>query len=125
MDKLKTWMVEVLIKKIVPKVVSAGLTAFIGVVIAHQELMEKMGVTYYPSFDGHWSGAMPTGRLFTIEIDTLGYFFGGLLILGATAFVAWLMHHGAATVTGAPQSGDKREVPEQPVLGGAREGDPK
>lgn len=124
-DKLKTWLVEVVLKNVAPKVSNALIAGGITFFIAHQEFMEQMGITYYPNFIGTWSGAVPSGRLLVIEIDTLGVWGGAMLIMGATAIWALFQHHAVATVTGAPQSGDKRIQPPVPVEGGQRQGDPK
>lgn len=124
MDKLKTWIVEVVLKNVAPKVSNAVIAAGITFLAAHQEFMEKMGITYYPDFIGTWHGAAPTGRLLVIEIDTLGIWGGAMLIMGATAVWAFFSHHAVATVTGAPQSGDKRIGPSVALDGGQRQGDP-
>lgn len=124
MDKLKTYFVEVIVKNVAPKISNAVIAAGLTFLVAHQEFMQKMGITYYADFIGKWVGAAPTGRLLVIEIDTLGLWGGAMLIMGATAAWAFLSHHAVATVTGAPQSGDKRTEPDQPVSGGARMDDP-
>lgn len=125
MDKLKTWLVEVVLKNVAPKVSNAVIAAGITFLIAHQEFMEKMGITYYPDFSGIWHGSPPTGRLLVVEIDTLGIWGGAMLIMSATAAWAFFSHHAVATVTGSPQSGDKRIEPAVAVEGGQRQGDPK
>lgn len=125
MEKLKTYFVQVILKNVAPKVSNAVIAAGITFLVAHQEFMEQMGITYYPDFAGVWRGAAPTGRLLVIEIDTLGIWGGAALIMGATALWAFFQHHTVATVTGAPQSGDKREAPTLPVPNGERKEDPK
>lgn len=125
MDKLKTYFVEVVLKNVAPKVTNAVIAAGLTFLVAHQEFMEKMGITYYPDFNGTWRGVMPTGRFLTVEIDTLGIWGGAALIMGATALWAFFQHHSIATVTGAPQSGDKRDPTSPPVINGERKEDPK
>lgn len=124
MDKLKTYFVEVLMKNVGPKIVSSLISMGLVFLAAHQDLMEQMGITYYPNFDGHWSGIPPTGQTIVVEIATLKIWGAGALIAGAVGIWAIFQHHAVATVTGAPQSGDKREAPSMAVEGGARETDP-
>lgn len=124
MDKLKTYFVEVVLKNVTPKVTNAVIAAAVTFLVAHQAFMEQMGITYYDAFAGIWRGPAPTGRLLVIEIDTLGVWGGAALVMGATALWAFFQHHAVAAVTGAPQSGDKRVLPETAVAGGQRESDP-
>lgn len=123
LDKIKTYFVEVGIKNIAPKVSVALMSAIVTFIMAHQAFMEQMGITYYPDFNGKWHGVPPTGQLLIVEFDTLGKWGALALIAGITAAWSLLQHHGVATVTGAPQSGDVRVNPPQPVIGGQREGD--
>ena len=125
MEKIKTYFIEVILKNVAPKVTNAVIAAGLTFLVAHHEFMQQMGITYYPDFSGKWNGIPPTGRLLVVEIDTLGIWGGAMLIMGATALWAFFSHHAVATVTGSPQSGDKRGLPEQPVIGGARATDPK
>lgn len=125
LDKLKTYLVEVVMKNVGPKVISSLISMGLVFLAAHQDLMEKIGITYYPNFDGKWSGAMPTGQLITVEIATLQIWGAAALGAGVITLVAFFQHHTVATVTGSPQSGDKRETPSQPVEGGNRETDPQ
>lgn len=124
MEKLKTYFVEVVLKNVAPKATNAVIAAAITFLVAHQEFFEQMGITYYPNFDGTWHGAAPTGRFLTVEIDTLGLWGAAILIMGATALWAFISHHTVATVTGKPQSGDKRDPTSPPVINGERKEDP-
>lgn len=125
MDKIKTYFVEVIVKNVGPKVAASVISMLLAFLAAHQEIMQQMGITYYPDFSGKWLGAMPTGRLLVIEFDTLQVWGGIAIVAGATALWSILQHHTVATVTGTPQSGDKRVNPEQPVINGQRADDPK
>lgn len=125
MEKLKTYFVEVVLKNVAPKVTNAIIAAGITFLIAHQEFMQQMGITYYPNFNGIWNGTAPTGRLLVLEIDTFGLWGGAALIALATAAWALISHHTVATVKGTPQSGDKRVISPEPIEGGERQGDPK
>lgn len=125
MEKMKTYFVEVVLKNVAPKVTNAVIAAGITFLVAHQEFMQQMGITYYGNFAGVWNGAAPTGRLLVIEIDTLGIWGGAALVMAATALWAFFQHHTVATVTGAPQSGDKRDPASLPVINGERKEDPK
>lgn len=123
-DKIQTWFVEVFVKTAGNKLATSAISAFIVFMAAHQDLMEQMGITYYPDFNGIWSGKMPTGRLLVIEFDTLQLW--GAVALGTLVvfIVAILQHHAVAAVTGKPQSGDLRIVPTPPIAGGERKEDP-
>lgn len=125
MDDLKTWLIEVVLKKVGPTAAAAGISALFGLLAAHQGLLEAWGITF-----GTWplswaSGSAPSGHVILIELDTISTGLLTLVAAGAAALVAASQHHVAAAVTGAPQSGDLRTTPTQPVEGGARAGDPK
>jgi hypothetical protein len=124
MDKLKTYFVEVVLKNVTPKVTAALMSAIITFLVAHQEFMEQMGITYYPDFNGTWHGVSPTGQLLIVEFDTLGKWGAAMLVVSFSAGWAFLQHHTVATVTGAPQSGDKRVSPDNQISGGQRASDP-
>lgn len=123
-DKIKTYFIEVVLKNVAPKVSNAVIAGVLTFLVAHQEFMEKMGITYYSAFTGVFRGTPPTGQILVVEFDTLGKWGALMLIAGATAAWAFFQHHAVATVTGAPQSGDKREA-SVPVAGGDRASDPK
>ena len=123
MDALKTWLVEVALKKVGPTATAAGISALFGLLAAHQGLLETWGITF-----GTWPlqwATQPSGHVIVIELDTISTGLIALLVAGASAFFAASQHHVVAAVTGAPQSGNVRIEPEQPVIGGQREGDPK
>lgn len=125
MDKLKTYLVEVVMKNVGTKVMSSLLSMAIVFIAAHQDIMEQIGITYYPDFNGTWSGAMPTGQLITIELATLKVWGAAALVAGATLVWGVIQHHAVATVTGFPQSGDKRITETLPIEGGERKGETK
>lgn len=125
MDKLKTYFVEVLMKKVGPQVSAALVSALLAFLAAHQQILEQMGITYFPDFTGVFTGTAPTGRLIVVELDTLTVWGGMALVGGAVALWGIIQHHAAATVTGAPQSGDIRATPNTPTEGGQRATDPQ
>ncbi len=107
MDSLKTWAVEVLIKKMGPSLVKGALAALVGLVAAHQGILASLGITA----DTH---------TLTINLDT---FSNWLLVAGTGGIMALLtaiQHHAAAAIEKKPQSGDLRQEPETPVPGGDR-----
>lgn len=126
MDSLKTWLVEVVFKKISPQVMASLMTYVVAFLMAHQDLLEKMGITYYGNFTGTWSGSMPTGQILVVEFDTLKVYGAALLVAGVAGLWSLIQHHGTAIVKGEPQSGDMRKIePIDPVLNGDRKDDPK
>lgn len=123
MDDIKTWFVEVILKNVGPKVVATVMSMFVAFLAAHQQIMQQMGITYYPNFNGSWSGVMPSGRLLVVEFDTLQVWGGIALMAGITALYSLIQHHTVATVKGMPQSGDMRTQPELPIIDGKRKDD--
>lgn len=94
MDNLKTWLVEVGIKKMGPSAIRAALAAFVGYLMAHANLLAQYGIVYDKATDTiFWH--LTTLREWA-DISGLG--------LIAAAFMA-AQHHTVAAVTGAPQTG--------------------
>lgn len=125
MDKIKTWLVEVVVNKVSPQVVAAIIAYLVAFMGAHEELLQKLGITFYGNFTGVWDGPMPTGQVIVVELDTLHVYGGVLLATGIAAIWALIQHHGTAVVAGTPQSGDVRQTPTEPIVGGDRKDDPK
>lgn len=125
MDKLKTYFVEVVVKKLANQGLQSAIAALLVYMAAHQDLLESLGITTFTW--GQWPAAntQPSGLCTLIEWDTLGK--GGAAELAAVAMmiVAWIWHHSQATATGAPQSGDLRKTETDPLPGGERKEDPK
>lgn len=123
LDKLKTYFVEVIIKKYAPTLVTTAVASFLAFLATHQGLLETWGVTFgaWPLAWAH--GQEPSGQVILIELDTFKTMAGAGLITLITLAMAAIQHHSVATVTGAPQSGDVRQNPPQAVEGGQREGD--
>ena len=125
MDKIKAYFVEVVLKKMTSAGVQSAVSALVVYLAAHQGMLEQFGITTYTFGQWPYPAHMPSGMVTLIEWDTLKS--GGAIALSALAMMAmaWVWHHGEATVKGQPQSGDLRKEPEVPVEGGKREGDPK
>lgn len=124
MDSLKTWVIEVGLKKMGPTAMASAISALFALLAAHQGLLEQWGITY-----GIWplqwaTGQAPSGHVILIELDTVSTaaltVFAGLV----TAIMAASQHHVAATMTGKPQNGDVRTEPNVAVEGGQRASDP-
>lgn len=124
LDSIKTYFAEVIARKVIPAALASAVAAIGTFLLAHATMLEQWGITYYPSFAGVFTGTAPTGKILVIEFDTLTKAGGVALVAGVGLLMAFLTHHTVATVTGAPQSGDKRVEPPQPVAGGQRETDP-
>lgn len=125
MENIKTYMAEVIVRKMAPAAIASAVAAAGTFLLAHASELEKYGITYYPDFAGVFSGTTPSGNVLIVEFDTLQKGLALVLVALVGAFMAWTTHHTVATVTGAPQSGDKRVEPPQPVVGGERKEDPK
>lgn len=124
LDSIKTYFAEVIARKVVPAALASAVAAIGTFLLAHASELEKYGVTYYQNFTGTFNGTPPTGALLIIEFDTLTKAAAVAAIAGIGLLMAFLTHHTVAAVTGAPQSGDVRVEPPQPVAGGARATDP-
>lgn len=115
-DKLKIYLVEVIVPKYIPMAVLGAFSWLGAYLVAHAGTFEPYGVTY-----GIWPLQMDaSGPVILIELDTLKVKL--IPILGAlfTVLIAAIKHHSMAAVSGTPQSGDLRIAPETPMLGGQR-----
>jgi hypothetical protein len=124
LSSLKTYCIEVLLKNVGPKAAAAIVSSGVALAAAHQGLLTAWGVTV-SNWPFVWNpGQTPSGPCMLIEFDTLSK--TALITLSglAVTIVALIQHHGSATIQGTPQSGDVRIEPPQPVIGGARTGDP-
>lgn len=124
MDSLKTWLVEVALKKLGPTAMAAGISALFALLAAHQGLLEQWGITF-GTWPLQWTGDPPSGHVILIELDTVSTAALALMAALVTAAMAAAQHHTAAAVTGAPQSGDMRTDATAAIAGGNRKGDPQ
>lgn len=124
MESLKTYLIEVGLKRLGPSFVKGAIAALVGFLAAHQGILETWGVTL-----GNWplawpAGQEPSGRVILIELDTLSatamIVFTGL----AMTFLTAMQHHTTAAIKGKPQSGDLRTEPSPSITGGDRKEDP-
>lgn len=126
MDNLKTYIAEVVARKVIPSALASAVAALGTYLIAHTEILAQYGITFWHGFSGVFPASQaPTGDILVIEFDTLEKGVALLAITGIGAAMAFLTHHTEATVTGAPQNGDKRVNAPMTVTGGQRQGDPK
>lgn len=114
MDSLKTWLVEVGYKKLAPSLIKGALAALVGLIAAHQGMLEVIGIVYDK-----------VGNCLVIDLDKFANWMFVISSGGIEAIMTALQHHTVAAVKQAPQSGDLRQAPEQPVIGGDRKEDPK
>jgi len=114
MDSIKTWLAEVVIKRAVPAAIAAGVAALTTLLSAHSELLTKVGLIYDP-----------IAKTLTLHLTTFNQWAdaGGVALITGLAAIA--IHHGQAAVNGTPQSGDQRQTPTDPVVGGERKEDTK
>lgn len=95
MDSLKEWIIEVAIKKMGPSLVKGAIAALVGILMAHQGLLDALGISYDKP-----------GNTIDINLTTFSVWAVTMLTGGATALFTALQHHTVAAVTGQPQSGD-------------------
>lgn len=112
MDSLKAWLVEVAWKQMGPSLIKGALAALVGLVAANHGLLALIGLTYDP-----------TQNTLNLDLDTFGKYILVIGTGGLTALFAAIQHHTTAVVTGAPQSGDQRQAPTVPEVGGQRKED--
>lgn len=112
MEKLKTYCVEVVLRKLGPSAIRAAIAGFIALLAAHQNMLTQFGIVYDDAL-----------KTVTLHLDSLTTWLsvGGLGLI--TAFLRAGQHHAEATITGKPQSGDVRQEPTIPVVGGERKED--
>lgn len=123
MDSIKTYLVEVVLKKLTSQAVQQAIVAATVFMAAHQNALTQFGITTFTW--GTWPfPAQPSGLCTLIEWDTLGVGGAAGMFTVTGILWAWFQHHGVATVTGKPQSGDKRDPLSPPVLNGDRKEDP-
>jgi len=111
-EKLKIYLIEVVIKKYGPSFIKGAIGAICTYILAHAGITDAIGLSYDPS-----------DNTITLEISkfTAWAIAGGSGLL--MAILTALQHHTEAAVTGAPQSGDKRVNIELPIVGGERKTD--
>ena len=95
MDSLKEWIIEVAVKKMGPSLVKGAIAALVGLMLAHQGVLDALGISYDK-----------VGNTIDINLTTFSIWAVTLLTGGFTALFTALQHHTVATVTGQPQSGD-------------------
>ena len=113
MDKLKTWVVEVFIKKLGPSFLRSGIASLGVVLAAHAGLLTAMGITYDA-----------VKHVISVDLNVLSDWLIFAGPGGLTAFLALVQHHTVAAVAGAPQSGDLRKDLDKPMVDGNRSTDP-
>lgn len=114
MDSLKTWLVEVGYKKLAPALIKGALAALVGLIAAHQGMLQVIGIVYDKA-----------GNCLVIDLDKFANWMFVASSGGIMSLLTIIQHHTIAAVTQAPQSGDLRQIPAQPVIGGDRKEDPK
>lgn len=124
MDKLKTYFVQVILRKISTDVIQQVITVATVYLAAHQNMLTQFGITTFTWGAWPYPAHPPSGLVTMIEWDTLGIGGAAGLVAVAGIIYTWFQHHAVATATGAPQSGDKRQVPTVMIEGGKRKEDP-
>lgn len=120
LEALKTYGVQVVRNKIAPAALAAFISALTAFYAAHKELLESWGVTY-GTWPLSWApGQTPSGPVILLELDTVNTALWSALAAIAAAVVVWIYHHTHAAVAGLPQSGDARQTPTAPQVGGER-----
>lgn len=94
MDSIKTWLVNVAIKQLLPSFVRAAIAWIVAMLIAHSGVLSAIGVFYDQ-----------TTHIISIHLDKVqGWMLGAGIGLITAGFAA-LQHHAGAVITGKPQDG--------------------
>lgn len=93
-DEIKTYLVNVGVKKMLPSLIKTSIMALIAYMAAHQNLLNSLGIT--------WDSQ---GHTIDIDLDTFSAW-ALIFVPGAiTALMTAISHHTVATVKGQPQDG--------------------
>lgn len=114
MSALKSYLLEVGLKKLVPAFIKGALAASLAFLAAHANQLQTWGIT-----SGTWPliwapGQAPTGHVILIELDTLSASAIVLLPGLAISILALIQHHAAATIKGQPQDGEHQRATDPP-----------
>lgn len=103
MDSIKTWLVEVILKKVIPSAVKGALAWVVGYLITHAEMLKAMGVVY-----------MPDVQDIVIHLKVFSPWAGGALLAGAMGLFTLLQHHTVAAIKEQPQDGSHERSGDAP-----------
>jgi hypothetical protein len=123
-ENVKTYFVQVILKKLANTGIQQAITAVTVYLVAHQNYLTQFGITTFTWGGWPYPNNPPSGLVTMIEWDTLGVGGATALMVGAGVIYAWFQHHAVAAVTSAPQSGDKRDETSPTIAGGKRKEDP-
>lgn len=98
-EKIKAYLLNVVLTKMAPAAASFAVTAFAGFWAAHQGMLEPWGITF-----GTWpltwgAGQDPSGHVLLIELDTLSEKSVTAVFALAGALYAAGQHHLSNVVT--------------------------
>lgn len=104
-DQIKTYVLEIAIKKYAPVAVAAAFTALGTYLAANSGWLEQWGITY-GTWPLHWAATDgPSGHVILIELDTLSASAYTLIIALAATLIRAIQHHA----TGTPITTDKEK----------------
>lgn len=103
MDSLKEWVIQVGIKKMGPSLVKGAIAALVGLMMAHQGILDALGVSYDKA-----------GNTIDINLTTLSIWVVSLMTGGMTAIFTAIQHHTEAAIKDQPQDGSHKRAEDPP-----------
>lgn len=91
---VKTWLLEVALKKLVPSLLRGALAAMAAFLMAHANVLAHFGVSYDSAKE-----------VLSVDFGTLKVILGSLMVGGIASALRLVQHHTEATVKGEPQAG--------------------
>lgn len=109
LDQIKSYLINIGIKKYAPVGVMAGMASLGTLLAAHAGMLEQWGVNYIASWDPSWLATHSvTGPVLLIELDTTSTATIALVIGLVTVLSRAGEHHAMAA---NPPKGDSNEKP--------------
>lgn len=99
MDTLKTYLIEVVWKKMGPSLIKGAIASVVGIMLAHQGVLDSLGISYDKP-----------GNTIDINLTALSVWMTALMTGGLTAIFTALQHHTVAAVKDQPQDGAHQRV---------------
>lgn len=103
MDALKSWLMEVGLKKLGPAFIKGAFAWLFVYLGAHQGLLSSFGITYTPA-----------DHNLDIDLDTLSVWAVTVGSGSLMAFFSAAQHHAGAAIKGQPQDGEHKRADDPP-----------
>lgn len=105
MDSFKSWLEEVVLKKMGPSFVKGVIAYVLGYIATHSEMLSKMGIVYLADVQD-----------IVIHLKVFSVWAGAAVVGLGMAAMTLIQHHATAAVTGKPQDGTHERATDLPVV---------